>query len=42
MKKHCAFVIAAAVCVTAAGALAQSPAREPLARGNALWDQRLA
>ena len=42
MKKHAAFVIAAAVCVTAAGALAQSPARDQLARGTALWDQRLA
>jgi thiol-disulfide isomerase/thioredoxin len=42
MKKHALFVIAAAVCVMAAGAFAQSPAREQLARGKALWDQRLA
>ena len=42
MKKHAAFVIAAAVCVTAAGALAQTTARDQLARGTALWDQRLA
>lgn len=40
--KHFAFVTTAAVCVTAAAALAQSAAREQLARGNALWDQRLA
>ena len=42
MKKVSAFVIAAAVCVTAAGVVAQSPAREQLARGIELWDQRLA
>jgi hypothetical protein len=36
------FVVAAAVVVTVAGGLAQSAAREQLARGNALWDQRLA
>ena len=42
MKTHSAFVMAAAVWVTAAGAGAQSPAREQLARGQALWDQRLA
>jgi tetratricopeptide (TPR) repeat protein len=36
------FVIAAAVCMTVAGALAQTPARESLARGQSLWDQRLA
>src|SRR6476620_7291764 len=42
MKKYSAFVIGAAVCVTAAGAVAQSPAREQLVRGQALWDQRLA
>jgi hypothetical protein len=35
-------MITVAVCVTAAAVLAQSPAREQLARGNALWDQRLA
>ena len=39
---HRGFVLAAAVVVTVAGVLAQSPAREQLARGNALWDQRLA
>ena len=32
----------AAVCLSAAGLVAQSPAREQLARGQALWDQRLA
>ena len=36
------FVVAAAVVVTVAGVFAQTPAREQLARGNALWDQRLA
>jgi hypothetical protein len=35
-------VTVAAVVLTAAGVFAQSPAREQLARGNALWDQRLA
>src|SRR5216683_403779 len=40
---HGRFVAAsAAVVVTFAGLLAQSPARQQLARGNALWDQRLA
>src|SRR5437867_8382400 len=38
---HKAFVMAALVVVTFAGLLAQSPAQQ-LARGNALWDQRLA
>jgi hypothetical protein len=33
---------AAAVALTVAGALAQTPARDALARGQALWDQRLA
>lgn len=42
MKKHSAFVMAAAACVMAAGVLAQSPAQTALARGKALWDQRLA
>ncbi len=42
VTKHSAFMITAAVCVTAAAALAQSPARDQLASGNALWDQRLA
>ena len=42
MKHHAAYVLAAAVCLTAVGVLAQTPAREQLARGNALWDQRLA
>lgn len=41
MKRHSAYVMAAAVCLTA-GALAQGSARDQLARGNALWDQRLA
>src|SRR5437899_10753172 len=35
-------MIAAATFATTAGVLAQSPAREQLARGQALWDQRLA
>ena len=34
--------IAATIALTAATALAQTPAREQLARGQALWDQRLA
>jgi thiol-disulfide isomerase/thioredoxin len=42
MKQHSAFVIAAALSVTAAVVLAQSPAQAALARGKALWDQRLA
>src|SRR5437879_1803701 len=35
-------MIAAATFATTAGVLAQSPARDQLARGQALWDQRLA
>lgn len=35
-------VIAAAVCLAVAGAFAQEPARDSLARGQALWDERLA
>jgi len=35
-------MIAAATFATTAGVLAQSPAREQLARGQSLWDQRLA
>jgi len=42
VTKQTAFMIAAAVCVTVATTLAQSPARDQLARGTALWDQRLA
>ena len=42
MARHSAFLITAAVCVSAAAALAQSSARDQLARGQALWDQRLA
>lgn len=42
MKRHSAYVMAAAVSLTAVGVLAQSPSRDALARGNALWDQRLA
>lgn len=41
MTKHSVFVIAAALCLTA-GPLAQTPARQQLTRGTALWDQRLA
>src|SRR6266550_3120872 len=37
-----AFVVAAAVTLTIAAAVAQTPAREQLARGVAAWDQRLA
>ena len=37
-----AFMVATAVTLTMAGALAQTPAREQLARGIAAWDQRLA
>src|SRR5712692_11129831 len=33
---------AAAVCLAVAGALAQTAARDSLARGQSLWDQRLA
>ncbi len=36
------FMTAAALALTVAGGMAQSPAREQLARGQALWDQRLA
>jgi len=36
------FITAAAIVVTVAGALAQSPARERLAQGQALWNQRLS
>src|SRR3954469_5145396 len=39
MNKLSALVMTVAVCVTAAGA--QTPAREQLAKGQALWDQRL-
>ena len=39
---HRGFAVASAVVVTVAGILAQTPAREQLARGQALWDQRLA
>ncbi len=42
MNKHAALVIAAAVSVMTAVVVGQSPAREQLARGKALWDQRLA
>jgi hypothetical protein len=42
MRIHAVILIAAAVSVSAAGVRAQSPAREQLARGQALWDQRLA
>ena len=42
MRTHAAILIAAAVCLSAVGTVAQSPAREQLARGQALWDQRLA
>ena len=34
--------IAAALAVLSSAALAQTPAREQLAKGQALWDQRLA
>ena len=42
MRQHSALVMAAAIGVMTAGVLAQSPAREQLARGKSLWDQRLA
>jgi len=42
MKQVSAFLMTAAVCLTATGALAQTAARDQLARGIALWDQRLA
>jgi cytochrome oxidase Cu insertion factor (SCO1/SenC/PrrC family) len=42
MKKHSAFVVAAAACLAVAGVFAQAPVQTQLARGNALWDQRLA
>jgi hypothetical protein len=35
-------VVLAVLFLTASGGLAQSPARDQLARGQALWDQRLA
>src|SRR3954453_9539838 len=41
MKNHSVLIIGAALCVTAA-AVAQTPAREQLARGQSLWDQRLS
>src|SRR3954469_23486028 len=41
MKSHSALIIGAVLCVTAA-ASAQTSAREELARGQSLWDQRLA
>ena len=40
MRKGC--VVLAALLVTVAGGAAQSPARDQLVRGQALWDQRLA
>ena len=36
------FLIVGMLATVAAGAIAQTPAREQLARGQALWDQRLA
>jgi hypothetical protein len=42
MKRHLLFTIIAAIGVTSAGVEAQSPARDQLARGRSLWDQRLA
>jgi hypothetical protein len=39
---HRGLVTIGAVVLTVSGALAQSPAREQLTRGLALWDQRLA
>src|SRR6185295_6275428 len=42
MNKPYAFVMTVAVCVTAAGVFAQSPAREQLVRGNGFWDERLS
>src|SRR3954449_4905117 len=42
MKNHSALIIAAALCISGTGAIAQTPAREQLARGQSLWDQRLA
>ena len=36
------FAIAAAVVLTGAAALAQSPAQQQLEQGIALWDQRLS
>jgi thiol-disulfide isomerase/thioredoxin len=41
MKKHFLFVSAAALCLTT-GVVAQTTAREQLARGKARWDQRLS
>jgi len=40
--KHTSVMALAAVAVGAAAALAQTPARELLARGQTLWEQRLA
>src|SRR3954467_14804053 len=42
MKNHSALIIAAALCISGAGAVAQTPARQQLAQGQSLWDQRLA
>src|SRR3954471_13535184 len=42
MKHVSAFLMTAAVFLTATGAFAQPAAREQLARGIALWEQRLA
>ena len=42
MRKHPVLVTAVMMAVAASGAFAQSPAREQLARGTALWNQRLA
>ncbi len=39
---HRGFMTAAAVALMVAGGMAQSPAREQFARGQALWDERLA
>src|SRR5437660_4202754 len=42
MNKSYVLVMTAAVCMSAAGAFAQTTAREQLARGHAFWDQRLS
>ncbi len=42
VTRSTACAIAVAVLASAAGGSAQSPPREPLARGTALWEQRLA
>ena len=39
---HRALVIAGALAMGVAAGRAQTPAREQLARGRALWDQRLS